>query len=148
MVGQYPDPIGIPRQRGWTFMFANGALGLISTTRIPFVPVYVPPQYPSYYLYLLQPFNAAETHKINRSGRSVGFFKHTNGSTKAGLWDLAGSVADLTANTEGLPANTVLTDAIDINDQGFILAKGTVNGVLHGFLLRPTTVAIAFTAGY
>ena len=148
MVGQYPDPIGVPRQRGWTFMFANGAPSLVSVTRIPFFPVYVPPSYPSYYVYLLQPFNAAETHRINRSGTSVGFYKHTDGSTKAALWNLGGQPADLASNTSGLPAGTVLTDAMDINDQGFVLAKGQVNGVLHGFLLRPTSVAIGFMSGY
>jgi hypothetical protein len=148
MVGQYPDPAGIPRQRGWTFLFANGAPSLLSTTRIPFFNVALPPNSPSYYIYLVQPFNAAETRRINRSGTSVGFARQTNGNTKAALWNLAGTFADLTANTSGLPLGTVLTDAVDINDQGYVLAKGLVNGVLQGFLLRPTIVPITFSAGY
>ena len=61
---------------------------------------------------------------------------------------LSGLVATLAANTSNLPAGTVLTEAVDINDQNFILAQGTVNGQLHGFLLRPTGATINFQLGY
>jgi hypothetical protein len=61
---------------------------------------------------------------------------------------LLGQVADLTFNTQGLPAGTTLTSAVDVNDQGYVLAKGTVNGVLHGFILKPTGTTIAFSMGY
>ena len=101
-------------------------------------PIYVPPQYPSYYQYLWQPFTAAETRRINTSGVSIGFFTQSNGNTKAGLWNLVGQVADLTANTELLPLNTVLTDAVDINNQGFVLAKGLAHcrSQLHERILK------------
>lgn len=149
MLGMSPDPAGIPRQRGWTWMFANGALALISIGRLPFFPMALPPSLPPYYQYVYQTFTAAETRDINRSGLTVGFAKKSNGETRAAAWNLSGQVALLdTNNVSGLPAGAILTDAVDVNDQGYVLVKGTVNGVLHGFMLRPTGNPIGFLNGY
>ena len=43
-----------------------------------------------------------------------------------------------------LATGTSLTEAMDINDSGQIIANGSVNGVNHAFLLTPTPIPPAF----
>ena len=142
-------PINYSTTRGFTFYVVNGGIGFISYTRLPFTCFAGPYACTDPIQFLFQTFNGADTHKINRLGFSVGNLKPRNGGpTAAAIWTQTGFVATLAANTSGLPTGTVLTDAVDVNDQNFVLALGTVNGQLHGFLLRPTGVAIGFQQGY
>lgn len=144
VVGPQSTPAGV-QTRGHAFLYVpGGGLQYLAVTRLPFFPF---PQYPLQYQYLLQPLIGAETHKVNSSGHQIGHMKNRNGSTAAAIWNFMGQYADLTANTSGLPAGTVLTDAVDINNQGYVLAKGLVNGQIQGFILRPTAVPIPFTYG-
>ena len=82
-------------------------------------------------------FVGSFAHKVNDSGFAVGRVLRNDGGTAAALWNEDGEVALLdSSNVDDLPAGTVLTDALDINDHGAILAKGSVNGELHVFILR------------
>jgi hypothetical protein len=87
----------------------------------------------------------AESHKINNNGFAVGKTIKSDGGNVATLWNQTGRLCLLTTmSVEGLPEGTEMTEAVDINDQNHILAKGTVNGQLRAFILRRTTAAICF----
>ncbi|HYR91860.1 MAG TPA: hypothetical protein VE422_47890 [Terriglobia bacterium] len=145
MVGTI-DTSGRPQERGVTFGIIGNSPFFLGITRLPFT--YFGPNIPIGTQYFMQPFVGVETRKINRVGTTAGaMVKRNNGGTVAAIWNMIGQFADLTANTTGLPDGTVLFDAVDINDQGYVLAKGLVNGQLQGFLLRPTGVTIPFTYG-
>jgi hypothetical protein len=76
-------------------------------------------------------------HKVNNDGLAVGRLIKNDGGSTAALWNEDGEVAMLdTSNVDGLPQGAVLTEALDINDHGAILAKGLVDGELHVFILR------------
>jgi hypothetical protein len=82
-------------------------------------------------------FIGSIAHKVNDSGFAVGRLLKNDGGTAAALWNEEGEVAMLdSSNVDDLPQGAVLTDAVDINDHGAILAKGLVNGELHVFILR------------
>jgi hypothetical protein len=86
---------------------------------------------------------ASEAHKVNDQGFAVGFMRKSDGSTVAAAWNENGRLILLTTlNVEGMPEGTTLTDAVDINNQGDILAKGTLNGQTRAFLLRLTGAQI------
>ena len=82
-------------------------------------------------------FIGSFAHKVNDSGFAVGRLLKNDGGTAAALWNADGEVALLdSSNVDDLPPGAVLTDALEINDHGAILAKGFVNGELHVFILR------------
>ena len=82
-------------------------------------------------------FIGSFAHKVNDSGFAVGRLLRNDGGTAAALWNEDGEVAMLdSSNVDDLPQGAVLTDALEINDHGAILAKGFVNGELHVFILR------------
>ena len=84
-------------------------------------------------------------NKINSSGFAVGRVVRNDGGTTAALWNEDGQLGFLTLqNVDGLSLITALTEAVDINDSGDILAKGSINGQAHAFVLRPTGRAINF----
>ena len=92
-------------------------------------------------------FVGSFAHKVNDSGFAVGRLLRNDGGTAAALWNEEGEVALLdTSNVDDLPQGAVLTDALDINDQGAILAKGFVNGELHVFILRFRGTFLIFKA--
>jgi hypothetical protein len=87
----------------------------------------------------------AEAQKINNSGFAVGKMVKSDGGLVATMWNENGRIGLLTTfNVEDLPEGTVMTEALDINDHNDILAKGTVNGQVHAFILRRTTAPIYF----
>ncbi len=89
-------------------------------------------------------FVGSVTNKINSNGHAVGAVVQSNGATNASMWNLSGNgIIELTAAC-GLH-NGILTEAVDINDQGDVLCLGVINGVRHGFLLRRTATVITFS---
>jgi hypothetical protein len=102
--------------------------------RIPYMPFPYPPYN-----------NYCQTNKINSAGHAVGTVLSLGGKS-ATIWDRFGGLRDLTTAC-GVTTGK-LTEAVDINHQGDILSYGLVNGVLHGFVLRPTGAPLTFaTAG-
>jgi hypothetical protein len=89
-------------------------------------------------------FIGAEAYRINDGGFAVGTLFKNDGGTEAVLWNIEGRPALLTENVGNLPAGTVLTEAVDINNAGTILAKGMVDGQLRVFLLRRSIGVIYF----
>jgi hypothetical protein len=87
---------------------------------------------------------SGEAYKINDDGLAVGTVFKSDGGTEAVLWNSEGRPAMLNDNVEDLPAGTVLTEAIDINNADTILAKGVVNGQVHVFLLRRFSIGIVY----
>jgi hypothetical protein len=96
----------------------------------------------------IQTFTTSETHKINSAGSAVGFMKGPSATARAMIWNAVGARADLTAHTAGLPAGTVLTDAVDINDNGDVLAfQRRADGNVNGFILkRDAAVSLVFAS--
>jgi hypothetical protein len=88
---------------------------------------------------------ASEAYKVNDQGTAVGLMRKSDGGMVAAAWNQNGRLAVLSSmNVEGLPEEAVLTEAVDINDQGDILARGTVNGQTRAFLLRLTGAAVFY----
>jgi uncharacterized membrane protein len=84
-------------------------------------------------------FVGSVANKINSDGIAVGKVIKNDTGTVAGFWNENGHFAFLTTlNVDGLADGTALTEAVDINDNGDILARGSVNGEAHAFVLRPT----------
>jgi hypothetical protein len=110
---------------GQTRAFVRSPAGLITTALIPDSDgVYV----------------GAFGNKINSSGFAVGKVVRNDGGTTAALWNEDGHLAFLTLqNVDGLSLIAALTEAVDINDNGNILVKGSINGEAHAFVLRPNT---------
>ncbi len=76
-------------------------------------------------------------NKINDAGIAAGYMMRGRDDTtmRAMIWNSTGAFADLNDATAGLPPNTVLTNAIDINENGDISAIGVIGGQLRGFVL-------------
>jgi hypothetical protein len=90
-------------------------------------------------------FVGSDANKINNNGIAVGKLLKSDGGSVAALWNAEGRLAFLNGdNVDGLPAGAALTEAVDINDNGSILAKGLVNGQLRAFVLRPRGVLTIF----
>lgn len=72
---------------------------------------------------------------VNQWGAIVGSYTVAPSGTHAFLWH-HGTLYDLNAL---IPPDSdwVLTDAVDINDQGEIVGKGQHDGEIQGFILRP-----------
>ena len=87
---------------------------------------------------------SGEAYKVNDDGLAVGTAFKNDGGTEAVLWNSEGRPAMLNDNVADLPAGTVLTEAVDINNADTILAKGMVNGQLHVFLLRRFSIGIIY----
>src|SRR5687768_6570030 len=84
----------------------------------------------------------SRAQSINNLRQSVGWYSPTGGN-RAFIAYGATSTYDL--NTL-IPANSgwVLVDALDINDVGEIVGRGTLNGATRAFLLRPVeTVTVS-----
>jgi probable HAF family extracellular repeat protein len=82
-------------------------------------------------------YNTLQGNGLNDSGWIVGTFYEAPSAVPehAFLW-ANGKTIDLNAL---LPANCAwtLNTAADVNDSGYIVGTGTVNGAAHGFLLIP-----------
>jgi hypothetical protein len=88
-------------------------------------------------------FVGSFANKINNDGIAVGKVIKNDTGTVAGFWNENGHFGFLTTlNVDGLADGTALTEAVDINDSGDILAKGSINGEAHAFVLRPTGAPI------
>ena len=120
-IGTTTSRLGFGQSRG----FVRSPGGLIATALIP----------DSDGLYV-----GSFGNKINSSGFAVGRVVRNDGGTTAALWNEDGHLAFLTLqNVDGLSLIAALTDAVDINDNGNILVKGSINGEAHAFVLRPNT---------
>ena len=79
---------------------------------------------------------------INNLGQSVGWYSPTGGNRAFIAYGFT-TTYDLNSL---IPANSgwVLTDALDINDVGEIVGRGTLNGATRAFILRPVeTVTVS-----
>ena len=82
---------------------------------------------------------------INDHDQVVGCSSTADGVAHAFLYDNGGMI-DL--NTWLPPASGwVLTGANDINNSGWIVGQGTLNGQTHAFLLTPEPASLALLAG-
>ena len=83
--------------------------------------------------------NYSKAYGINNSGQIVGYSTNTSsGYSRAFLYQ-NGTMTDLNSL---LPTGSgwVLTEAIDINNNGQIVGQGYIGGTYHAFLLTPTVV--------
>ena len=82
---------------------------------------------------------------INRSGAVVGYAYLANGDEHA-FYAPGSTMLDL--NTL-IPTNSgwTLTEALAINDNGWITGQGTINGQQHAFLLTPNTATVTGSIG-
>ncbi|HYR84441.1 MAG TPA: hypothetical protein VE422_10225 [Terriglobia bacterium] len=93
-------------------------------------------------------YTQSVAHRINNSGNAVGYIVSPLIPKTAALWDQLGNIYDIFQNTEDLNG-IILSEAVDINDHGIILAFGKRSGEtdLHAILLRPTGRPLAAYTG-
>ncbi|HYE17005.1 MAG TPA: PEP-CTERM sorting domain-containing protein [Tepidisphaeraceae bacterium] len=74
---------------------------------------------------------------VNSEGWVVGTSDVTGGLERAFFFDRQRGPVDLNTLVDGLPAGTILTSAVAVNDAGQVAVNGTVNGAGRSFLLTP-----------
>ena len=91
-----------------------------------------------------------EAYAISDNGQIVGRSRNTAELLRATLWD-SGKIHDLTSLISNNVEGWVLDTALNINDAGAIVGRGTVGGVQRGFVLtpipEPTTLSLLACAG-
>lgn len=79
---------------------------------------------------------SGEAYAINDSAQIVGRSRDASEILRATLWD-QGIAHDLTSLLANNGEGWVLDSALNINDAGVIVGRGTVGGVQRGFILTP-----------
>jgi hypothetical protein len=123
--------------RGFLWTWTSSTKGTVVRTLIPNDLAHAEPRYVG-----------SQTRRINVQGQMAGkveVFQRADG--EAALWDATGAHVDLNAVTSGLPAGVRLIDAVDLNDNGDVLAVGRhSDGHQTGFVLkRNLSVALPFS---
>ncbi|MEA2175687.1 MAG: hypothetical protein QOD00_3279 [Blastocatellia bacterium] len=87
--------------------------------------------------------NDGEARGINNAGQIVGSSNNAGQQPRAFIYD-GGQMSDLNAL---IPASSgwILTNAYDINNNGQIVGKGTINGQTHAYLLTLSTAPESIT---
>ena len=120
IVGKVRYESGSPLPKpGWAFLHANG-----SSVSLGFLGGYI-----------------AAAKDINTDGIVVGTATIADGTPHAFVYS-AGVMSDLNALVASGGAGWVLGSANAVNDAGAIVGEGTVAGVVHAFLLRPSSTGL------
>lgn len=74
---------------------------------------------------------------INNDGVVVGYLNHSNHADDAFIWTEADGIHDLQALLDESGAGWDLHFAVDVNESGQIVGRGSYQGRIQGFLLTP-----------